>query len=51
MPYQSFPTADSTIVVGALNNKQFKIVCTIVDLPALITDPRFATNPDRVQVG
>lgn len=39
------------IAVGALNNKQFKLLVGPdgLDLPDVAADPRFATNPLRVQ--
>ena len=49
VPYQSFPTSDGTIVVGALNDKQFVELCGIIEMVTLAADVRFATNPLRVR--
>ncbi|CAG8664883.1 10407_t:CDS:2 [Cetraspora pellucida] len=48
VPYQVFPTKDGFIMIGAGNDKQFKILCNIIDRDELMNDPRFATNSDRV---
>lgn len=49
VPYQLFSTKDSSIVIGALNNKQFVELCTIINREDLAKDPRFASNPKRVK--
>jgi crotonobetainyl-CoA:carnitine CoA-transferase CaiB-like acyl-CoA transferase len=49
VPYQAFPTADATMVVAVGNNDQWRRFCHAVGLDGLATDPRFATNPDRVE--
>ncbi|CAG8667309.1 14764_t:CDS:2, partial [Racocetra fulgida] len=48
VPYQIFPTKDGFIMIGAGNDKQFKILCNTIDIDELINDPRFTTNSDRV---
>ncbi|KAG6837605.1 hypothetical protein H0H93_006126 [Arthromyces matolae] len=49
VPYQVFPCKDGFLMIGAGNNKQFKLLAEkILDNPALATDPRFATNEARV---
>ncbi|KAI9375672.1 CoA-transferase family III domain-containing protein [Aspergillus egyptiacus] len=48
VPYQSFPTADGDIFVGGANDKLFGILCERLGKPEWKTDPRFATNSDRV---
>ncbi|KNZ81310.1 CaiB/baiF CoA-transferase family protein C7orf10 [Termitomyces sp. J132] len=49
VPYQVFPCRDGFLMIGAGNNKQFKLLAEkILDNPALVTDPRFATNEARV---
>ncbi|KAG6903271.1 hypothetical protein C0995_000166 [Termitomyces sp. Mi166 len=48
-PYQVFPCKDGFLMIGAGNNKQFKLLAEkILDDPALATDPRFVTNEARV---
>ncbi len=48
-PYEVFPTADQPIVLAVGNDRQFRRLCSVLDVPELATDPRFATNPDRVR--
>ena len=48
VPYQTFPTADSEIVVAAGNDALYQRLCTALDRPDLGRDPRYATNPGRV---
>jgi len=48
-PYQTFPVADSHIIIAVGNDGQFARLCHILDLGALAEDPRFATNALRVQ--
>ncbi|QOR40331.1 CoA transferase [Billgrantia diversa] len=50
VPYQPFPTADGEKVIIAIGNDgQFQRFCRAVGRPELAEDPRFATNPGRVQ--
>jgi crotonobetainyl-CoA:carnitine CoA-transferase CaiB-like acyl-CoA transferase len=48
-PYQVFPTRDGQLMVAGGNDRIFAALCGALDLPALADDPRFRTNPDRVQ--
>ena len=48
-PYDSFATADGEIVLAIGNDDQWRRFCAAAGLPALASDPRFATNPDRVR--
>lgn len=48
VPYQSFSTRDGHVVIAVANDGQFAQLCEILDLPELIRDERFATNPARV---
>lgn len=48
VPYQTFDTADGTLLIAAGNDLLFARLCAVLDLPALATDPRFATNGGRV---
>lgn len=48
VPYQVFPTADDPIIIAAGNDNQFRKLCNIAEIPAIATDPRFATNASRV---
>jgi crotonobetainyl-CoA:carnitine CoA-transferase CaiB-like acyl-CoA transferase len=47
-PYQAFPTADGWINLGAANQKNWEKLCDVIDAAALKTDPRFATNSERM---
>ena len=47
-PYEAFEAADGWMVLAAPNDPLFQVLCDVLDLPELATDPRFATNPDRV---
>ncbi|KAM5158017.1 succinyl-CoA:glutarate CoA-transferase [Mantella aurantiaca] len=49
VPYQSFKAKDGYVVIGAGNDQQFSTVCKILNLPELISDPRFKNNKLRVQ--
>lgn len=49
VPYQAFQTSDGYIVVSAGNDKLFQTLCTLLKREDLATDPRFATNPQRVR--
>jgi crotonobetainyl-CoA:carnitine CoA-transferase CaiB-like acyl-CoA transferase len=48
-PYQVFPTADGELMIGGGNDRLFAAICDVVGLPELAADPRFRTNPDRVE--
>jgi crotonobetainyl-CoA:carnitine CoA-transferase CaiB-like acyl-CoA transferase len=47
-PYELFATADRPMVLAVGNDRQFKRLCSVLDVPELATDPRFATNAQRV---
>jgi crotonobetainyl-CoA:carnitine CoA-transferase CaiB-like acyl-CoA transferase len=49
VPYEMFEAADKPFIMGAGNNIQFGRLCDLLRQPQLATDPRFATNPARVQ--
>jgi crotonobetainyl-CoA:carnitine CoA-transferase CaiB-like acyl-CoA transferase len=48
-PYQVFPTADGELMIAGGNDRLFAAICDVLGLPELATDPRFRTNPDRVE--
>ncbi len=48
-PYQVFPTRDGELMIAGGNDRLFATLCTALDLPELLADPRFRTNPDRVK--
>jgi crotonobetainyl-CoA:carnitine CoA-transferase CaiB-like acyl-CoA transferase len=47
-PYQGFTAADGDFTVAAGNDRLWAAVAEVVGLPALVADPRFVTQPDRV---
>ena len=49
VPYQTFPTKDLWIIIGAGNDRQFASLCRIIQREDLIEDPRFNDNPSRVE--
>jgi crotonobetainyl-CoA:carnitine CoA-transferase CaiB-like acyl-CoA transferase len=48
-PYESYPTADRLMVLAVGNDKQFRSLAGVLGVPQLADDPRFATNPARVE--
>jgi crotonobetainyl-CoA:carnitine CoA-transferase CaiB-like acyl-CoA transferase len=48
-PYQVFPTRDGELMIAGGNDRLFALLCNVVDLPELVSDPRFRANPDRVR--
>ena len=49
VPYQAFRTQDSYIVVSCGNDRLYQALCRLLGREDLATDPRFATNPQRVR--
>ncbi|MBV8688424.1 MAG: CoA transferase [Alphaproteobacteria bacterium] len=49
VPYQAFGAADGELIVAVGNDRQFERLCGVLGLPDLARDPRFATNPARVE--
>jgi crotonobetainyl-CoA:carnitine CoA-transferase CaiB-like acyl-CoA transferase len=49
VPYQAFATRDGYLVVAVGNDGQFARLCEVAARPDLAADPRFATNPARVE--
>ena len=49
VPYQTFPTADSDMILAVGNDGQFARFCTVAGRPEWAQDERFATNPQRVK--
>ncbi|WP_405362627.1 CoA transferase [Kitasatospora sp. NBC_00085] len=47
-PYEVLTAADRPLVIAVGNDRQFAALCRGLDVPQLATDPRFATNSDRV---
>ncbi len=47
-PYEAFSARDGWFVLGAANERQWELLCDILNRPDLKTDSRFATNGSRV---
>ena len=47
-PYDTFAAADGDFVLSVGNDDQFHRLARVLGRPALASDPRFATNADRV---
>jgi crotonobetainyl-CoA:carnitine CoA-transferase CaiB-like acyl-CoA transferase len=48
-PYQAFRTADGWVTVAVVTDRSWQAFCSAVALDDLREDPRFATNPARVE--
>ena len=49
VPYQVFPASDGHFILCIGNDNQFRRFVELAGAPDLARDPRFATNPERVQ--
>lgn len=48
-PYDSFKAKDGDLVIGAGNDKLFRLLAGLMKQPELVEDKRFCTNPLRVK--
>ncbi len=48
VPYQDFPTADGDFILTVGNDGQFSRFCEVAGHPEWASDPRFASNAQRV---
>jgi crotonobetainyl-CoA:carnitine CoA-transferase CaiB-like acyl-CoA transferase len=48
-PYQAFQAADKFVLLGVANDALWRKFCEIAALGAVVDDPRFRTNADRVK--
>ena len=46
-PYEPMPTADGEVVVIAGNDRQFAVLCEVLDIAEVADDERFRANRDR----
>ncbi|KAF9895334.1 hypothetical protein FE257_000238 [Aspergillus nanangensis] len=49
VPYEAFKTGDSLLVLGAVNSRQFRVLCKRLGREELADDERFADNDSRVK--
>jgi crotonobetainyl-CoA:carnitine CoA-transferase CaiB-like acyl-CoA transferase len=49
VPYQAFATRDGHVVVAVFAEKFWRGFCQAIERPELATDPRFDSNPKRVE--
>jgi crotonobetainyl-CoA:carnitine CoA-transferase CaiB-like acyl-CoA transferase len=48
-PYEVYATGAGELVLAVGNDRQFAALCETIGAPELTADPRFATNPARVE--
>jgi crotonobetainyl-CoA:carnitine CoA-transferase CaiB-like acyl-CoA transferase len=49
VPYEVFEAADGPFILAVGNDDQWRRCCQTLDRPEWATDPRFASNPGRVE--
>jgi crotonobetainyl-CoA:carnitine CoA-transferase CaiB-like acyl-CoA transferase len=49
VPYEAFDASDRPIVIAVGSERQWPRMCEALGLPEIASDPRFATNADRVE--
>ncbi|HEX2619458.1 MAG TPA: CaiB/BaiF CoA-transferase family protein, partial [Phototrophicaceae bacterium] len=49
VPYQTFTASDGDFMIAVGNDRQFTQLCQMIERGDLVTDPHFATNPQRVK--
>ena len=50
-PFDVLRCSDGWVTVAAPSDKHWKLLCTLLDMPESLDDPRFATAPTRVTNG
>jgi crotonobetainyl-CoA:carnitine CoA-transferase CaiB-like acyl-CoA transferase len=48
-PYEVLRTRDGELMIAGGNDRIFRAICDVLEVPELVDDPRFHTNPDRVR--
>ncbi len=48
-PYQTYRTSDGNVIVAVGNDRQFRRFCEYLSFEQLADDPRFSTNPMRLE--
>ena len=49
VPYETFQTADGSLVLAVGNDRQYRRLCELCERPDLWEDTRFQSNPGRVE--
>jgi len=49
VPYNVFETSDGHVIVAVGNDSQFERFCAFLEVDELPKDPRFTTNPRRIE--
>jgi crotonobetainyl-CoA:carnitine CoA-transferase CaiB-like acyl-CoA transferase len=49
VPYRTYPTADGDLALAVGNDRQFAVLAEVLGHSEWASDPRFATNPERVR--
>jgi crotonobetainyl-CoA:carnitine CoA-transferase CaiB-like acyl-CoA transferase len=49
VPWQAFETKDGYVVIATRQDSFWRKLCAVLGEPALADDPRFATNPKRLE--
>jgi formyl-CoA transferase/CoA:oxalate CoA-transferase len=49
VPYEAFPSRDAWVMIAAASDALFAKVCAALGTPELARDPRFESNPRRVE--
>lgn len=48
-PYQTMPTADRDVIIACGNDRQFEILCRVLEIPDVAADDRFRENSGRTE--
>jgi formyl-CoA transferase len=48
-PYQAFEASDGPIMIGVANDNLWRKFCSVARLNAIVDDPKFRTNAERVK--
>lgn len=48
-PYDKYPTKKGEIFLGIGNDRQFRLLCEVLERPALADDPKYLHNADRIE--
>ncbi|WP_454644624.1 CaiB/BaiF CoA transferase family protein [Bradyrhizobium liaoningense] len=48
-PYQAFEASDGPIMIGVANDNLWRKFCAVAGLTAIVDEPKFRTNADRVK--